>query len=212
MNKIKIIFGSLMLIAAFALNSFAAEETKKEIKSFSPELATKLETALQSEKEKQKQLSTENNVFFSNEKNTPIHLGQKIIMNKNKQTYTLTLNKGDIQGCELVKTSKEWFSTRENTYNKDVERVHGFYTRNYVKFITKSPAIEYSTGRIIPGDNISITIEKHIETPNISFQTEVFFFPNKIGKVFIGYDIGDGIRHYKAIADLNCVSLQGIYS
>jgi|GEM_PF-2754188 hypothetical protein len=211
MEGTKLFILSFILVATLGLNTFAKEEVKKEIKSFSPKLVTELEIALQTEKEKQEQLSTENKTVSSNERNAVIHLGQKIILNKTKQTYTLALTKVDIQGCEIVNTSKEWSSRRisssvDNTYNVDVARVHGFDTRQYIKFIVKSPAIDLATGKTISGDNINITIEKHIKMPNVSFKTEVAIFPNKIGKVFIKYDLGDGVSHYKTLTEIKCPS------
>lgn len=202
---------SLILVATIGLNSFATDEVKEEIKSFSPNLERELERALQTEKEKQKQFSTENNSVSSNERNIVIHLGRKIIFNKTKQTYTLTLSKGDLQGCEIVNTSKEWSSRRvsssnDNTYNADVARVYGFDKRKYVRFTVKSPAIDLATGKTISGDNINITIEKYNKTPNVSFKTEVAVFPNKMGKVFIRYDLGDGVSHYKTLTEIRCPS------
>lgn len=211
MKTTKFFILSLILVATLGLNCFAEEEVKKQIKSFSPELASELEIAIQTEKEKQEQLSSGNNTVSSNERNTVIHLGQKIILNKTKQTYTLTLTKGDLQGCEIVNTSKEWSSRRgsssiDNNYYVDIVRVYGFDIRKYVKFIVKSPAVDLATGKKIYGDNINITIEKHIKTPNVSFKTEVAVFPNKMGKVFIRYDLGDGVSRYNTLTGIRCPS------
>ena len=206
MKKTKVIFLGLALIATLGLNSFATQEIREQILSSSSGIAAELKDILQSEKEKQEQVIIEAEVS-PNPYN--IKLDQKVIVNVWCRGYTLTLPKELSDNYSIKPSYLKWFEKRDFIAS-DVSNALLFTPaakigRRHIEFITRSPDLNYASGKPLPGDDtLGVSITKAGYSPDVEFYITASFSndKNKSGKLYINYKLYNNKTFKKAIADL----------
>ena len=206
MRKTKVIFWGLVLVATLGINSFATQEIKEQILSSSSGIAAELKDILQSEKEKQEEILIETEVA-ANPYN--IQLNEKVLVSVWCRGYTMTLPKELSDNYKIKPNYLRWSEKRDFTPS-DVSNALLFTPgqkigRRYVEFITRSPALNYASGRPLPGDdNIGVTVTKAGYSPDVEFYITASFSndKNKSGKLYLNYKLYNNKSFKKAIADL----------
>jgi hypothetical protein len=204
MKKRKIIIWSFILVAALGLNSFAAQETKEQIKSFSQKATNDLVVALQTEKEiaSKNALEKESGSYTPN---LPIKLNQKLVQDIWYQTYFLRLPKETSNQYKIKPVYKSWRNERDLTTGEKARCFlfpHLFFTKSRVIFQVRNPALGTGNRPIDDPSLISIGIEKAWYSPKVEFYVTAELHGKSGGALYIHYTIYENHKYTRKIADL----------